>query len=293
MVLLYGGFFSADKIIASNTSDGELIEDKVLKEALEEDENRPANLDMVLGYTPHSGTEYTGKVSQLNIFSSPLSTDRMVSLTEAGNEHCAGAGDYVSWEEEVWKLTGQARMEMVEELQGPCRRESEVTVYTADFPHHSAATNKDKISGCMEHCEKLGKGRSPPVRTLEEWDWLRWEVHNITTDIWRETGTGTGTDMRVIGTTDISVLGTIWLAATDERVEGLWRDPYPSYDQLNTSVAWPWGKSGTKDTELGNSSNCLQWYTVAPRGPLPDDASWVEYKCTTIKYNISCLKDVS
>ena len=258
-------FFSADKIIASNTSDGELIEDKVLKEALEEDENRPANLDMVLGYTPHSGTEYTGKVSQLNIFSSPLSTERMVSLTEAGNEDCAGAGDYVSWEEEVWKLTGQARMEMVEELQGPCRRESEVTVYTADFPHHSAATNKDKISGCMEHCEKLGKGRSPPVQTLEQWNWLWEQLHAVTPDI--------------------SVMNRIWLAATDEEVEEQWRDAYPPYDQVNTSWAWPWGPSG-KDTKLGDTFNCLQWYTH-----LPSTYSWVEYECHS--YEMACLKNVS
>ena len=242
-----------------------MIEDKVHKEALEEDKHRPVNLDIVLGYTPNNDFEYTGMVSQLNIFSSPLSTDRMVTLTEAGNEHCGGAGDYVSWEEEVWKLTGQARMEMVEELQGPCRRESEVTVYTADFLYHSA--NNDTISGCMEHCEKLGKGRSPPVRTLEEWDWLRWEVHNITNDIWIDFTTETET-------TDIRELGTIWLAATDEEVEGEWRDHYRLNDQLNNSVTWPWGLK-TKDTELGDTSNCLQWYTYRA-----DHTSWVEYKCT-------------
>ena len=72
----------------------------------------------------------------------------MVALTQAGGEECGAPGDYVSWEDEDWKLTSQARMEMVEELEGPCRRESEVTVYTADFQYHSAATNPGKHSGC-------------------------------------------------------------------------------------------------------------------------------------------------
>ena len=192
-------------------------------------------------------------------------TASMAALTEAGSEECGAPGDYVSWEEEDWKLTSQARIEMVEDLQGPCRRESEVTVYTAIFKYHSAATNKAKVSGCMEHCEKLGQGRSPPVRTLEEWDWLRKEVHAVTPDI--------------------SVMGKIWLAATDEEVEGEWRDAYPPHDQLNSSVGWPWDSS-SKDTEVGDKYNCLQWYTH-----WADDRSWVEYQCDY--YDMSCLKEVS
>ena len=214
----------------------EVLEDNVLQEVLEEDTGRPDNLDMVLGYSSRS--EFTGMVSQLNMFSSPLSTARMVALTSAGGEECGGPGDFVNWEEEDWQLMSQARMEMVEELQGPCRRESEVTVYTADFTYHSAATKPHKQSGCMEHCQKLGKGRSPPVRTLEEWDWLRKEVRAVTPDI--------------------SVLGKIWVAITDEEVEGESRDAYPPHDQLNRSVGWPW-YSSSKDTENGDKYNCLHW----------------------------------
>ena len=33
-------------------------------------------------------------------------------------------------------------------------------------------------SYCMQHCEKLG-GRSPPVRTIEEWKTLSEEEQNI------------------------------------------------------------------------------------------------------------------
>ena len=69
--------------------------------------------------------------------------------------------------------------------------------------------------GCMEHCEKLGQGWSPPVRTLEEWDWLRAEVHAITPDI--------------------SDIPDLWVAATDEKVEGEWRDAYTG-EKLDTNV---------------------------------------------------------
>ena len=46
-------------------------------------------------------------VSQLNMFSFPLSTARMVALTKAGGEECGAPGDYVSWEEEDWKVHSQ------------------------------------------------------------------------------------------------------------------------------------------------------------------------------------------
>ena len=138
-------------------------------------------------------------------------------------------------------------------------------VYTAHFGFHSAATNGAKFSGCMEHCEKLGKGRSPPQRTLEEWDWLRKEVHAVTPDI--------------------SVMGNIWLAATDDEEEGVWRDAYSPYDQLNSSVAWPW-RSEKKDAGYGDTYNCLYWRTAEK-----DDKSWSEFECTS--YRMSCLKDVS
>ena len=247
--------------------DGEVIHEKVHEKAIGRT-NGPTNLTMVFGYVEDWGIheEHTGMISHLNMFSSPLSTARMVALTKAGGEKCGTPGDYVNWEEEDWKLTSKARIQMMDELQGPCRKESELTVFTADFPYHSAATNEAKHSGCIEHCEKLGKGRSPPLQTQEEWEWLRKEVHDITPDI--------------------SELSVIWLAATDEEVEAEWRDAYPPYDQLNTSWAWPWGLVRTKDTTRGDIDNCLQWYTH-----WPDDESWVEFQCSD--FNMGCLKDVS
>ena len=260
--------------------DGEVIEDKIYKGLLGEDEKRPANLSMILGRpwrsTPPS--EYPGTISQLNIFSSSLSTARMVALTEAHGEECGAPGDYVNWEEEEdWKLTSKARIEMVKESEGPCKGQSEVTVYTADFQYHNIGTNIGKhsavpteaeLSGCMEHCEKVGKGRSPPVRTQEEWDYMFKEVNAITSQ-------------------DVSVMKEyIWLAATDEEVEGEWRDAYPPHDLLNTSWAWPWLME-EKDSWNGNASNCLQWFTQRQMN------RWMEFKCSGTTIFQACLKDVS
>ena len=169
--------------------DGRVLEEKIFEEAREKDDRRPANLSILLGYS--GPFEDTGMVSQLNMFSSALSTARMVALTQAGGEECGAPGDYVSWEESEWKLSSKATVEMVGELEGPCRRVAEVTAFTADF---------ERSKKCMDHCEKLGQGRSPPVRTLAEWEWLKREVRAITPDI--------------------SQLPWLWLAATDKQVEG-------------------------------------------------------------------------
>ena len=249
---------------------GEMMEDKTI----EEDETRPANFSIKLGNK--ATFEYPGMVSQVNVFSSPLSTSRMVALTEAHGEECGAPGDYVSWEEEDWQLKAQARMEMVDELDGPCMGSSEVTVYTAEFPYHSIATNlgrhsavttEAELSGCMEHCEKVGTGRSPPVRTQEEWEWFLEEV-------------------KAIVSPDISALTNFWwLAATDGEVEGEWRDAYPPYDLLNTSWSWPW-ISTVNDSHSGDDHNCMQWL---------GKGAWNEHQCWGIPRTrtYACLKDVS
>ena len=225
--------------------DGQVVKEKKHQDAIEEDVRRPTNMSLVFGYYDVSGSEFTGMTSNMNIFSSPLSTGTLIALTEAGGEECGAPGDYVSWEEEDWQLYSKARLEMIDALDGPCMGNSEVTVYTADFPYHSIATNIGKhssvtteaeLSGCMEHCQKLGNGRSPPMRTQEEWDWLFKEVNAITSP-----------DIRVLK-------DFIWLAASDEEVEGEWRDAYPPYDLLNSTEHL--------DQHIPNTvnKNCVQWY---------------------------------
>ena len=207
----------------------------------------PSYLDIELGNGQHSSgsmLEYTGMISQLNIFSSRLSTERLVALTM---EECSAAGDYVSWEDEDWKLHSHARIEMVGELEEPCRKESKVNVYTAVFKRHQ---------DCMMHCQKLGQGRSPPLRTYEEWKWLMDEIYTIT-------GHPDNPGYRSIA--------NVWLAATDEELEGEWKDPYTGeiidkHSRSFTTKGW--------DDKEGRDRNCLEYQTN--NGDL---LGWNELQC--------------
>merc|ERR1712015_230730 len=83
--------------------DGQLLVEEEYRR--EEDEYRPANLSLLLGYDTF-GNEYPVKIADLNVFNSSLSVERMVGLTKAGEEECGAAGDLVSWEEAEWTLKG-------------------------------------------------------------------------------------------------------------------------------------------------------------------------------------------
>ena len=139
---------------------------------------RPYNLSLLLGSTAWSMVddpriEHPVKIADFNVFKSS-SVERMVGLTKAGHEECGAPGDLVSWEEAEWTLHSQAKVvEVGREWEGPCRRESKVQVFTADFEKHH---------DCMYHCEKIAGGRSPPVITEEEWMNLKTEVDLITED---------------------------------------------------------------------------------------------------------------
>ena len=79
--------------------------------SLENDWSRPENLILMLGYgSSGSGKEFTGKVTELNIFKSALSAEKMKSQTTAGEEGCGLSGDLVSWEEAEWTLHSQAKV---------------------------------------------------------------------------------------------------------------------------------------------------------------------------------------
>ena len=81
------------------------------------------------------------------------------------------AGDVVNWEEAEWTLHSMARVIKANvEGEGPCRKESQVQVFLANFNYH-----KD----CMQHCEKISGGRSPSVTTRGEWEYFTREVDVI------------------------------------------------------------------------------------------------------------------
>ena len=169
----------------------------------------------------------------------------MVGLTRAGEEECGAPGDLVSWEEAEWTLHSQAKLiEVDREWEGPCRRESQVQVFTADFKKH-----KD----CMQHCEKIVNGRSPSVITEEEWKNLMKEIDLITQDR--------------------SILPYLWLSATEgdknrklarldhwpktevvknetkklEAVEMVWRDFYTGQRLENWQKPYYNSQSKSKD----------------------------------------------
>ena len=185
-----------------------------LEEVIEDDEGRPTNLNMIVGYENADGftTEFTGQYTNLNIFSLPVPTEKMVAMTQAGSPECGAPGDFLSWEEEDWQLRSKAKISMLEEQAGPCKKVSSVHIYAGAF---------DYQSDCMEHCQKLGKGRSPPIRTKQELETLRTEIGAISEDT--------------------AELPFVWLSLTDVEEEGVWRDYYNHEKRDNYTQPWSTG----------------------------------------------------
>ena len=120
--------------------DGKIWMDEVYPDSVEEkDLNRPLDLAVDIGFRRRAPSlEFAGEFVDLNIFSSALSTARMVGLTQSGSEECGGPGDFLNWAEpswqqfskmdnitdNVWTLHSHARLMDVEELDGPCHRQS-------------------------------------------------------------------------------------------------------------------------------------------------------------------------
>ena len=76
-----------------------------------EDTRRPANFSLMLGSAGTNGNmELPVKISNLNVFNSSSSVERMVGLTRAGQEECGTPGNLVSWEEAEWTLHSQAKL---------------------------------------------------------------------------------------------------------------------------------------------------------------------------------------
>ena len=139
-----------------------------------------------------------------------------------------------------------ARMLEVAAIKGPCRRESKMQVFTADFASHRV---------CMEHCQKLGGGRSPPVVTLQQWETFTKEVDAITPDksvlpwMWVAAKEGTEGDMERL---------PHW-PETIEANDTVWRDYYTG--ERMEEYARPWYSS---DAWEGEDYNCLARYTDEP-----------------------------
>lgn len=252
--------------------DGHLLEERRLGEAAAE---RPHNTSIVLGWATEKNNppvEYTGRRSNLNIFSSALSLEKMVMVTRAGREECEEPGDYLSWEKAEWTLHSKAKILELERFEGPCREESRVQVFPFKDWHWQHQ--------CMDHCQKLGSGKSPPVGTLQEWQALVREVQAITPD------------------NNTTLLPPwVWLSATEGDIEktlgrpehwsenvdveeSVWRDYYTGIELDNYIKPW-W--TLMNDTQNGETSNCLKY---TPR--VWPARSWIEFHCYTYDSGCPC-----
>ena len=73
--------------------DGQVLIEKVYQEALEGNNiAMPENVHIDLGFYSGMNLEYVGMVTNINIFSSPLTTESMVGITQAGGEECGAPG---------------------------------------------------------------------------------------------------------------------------------------------------------------------------------------------------------
>ena len=83
--------------------------------------SRPKDMSkkIVLGARSYGGSWFTSalKVTNLNLYSSPLPIKRMEIMTRGGS--CFEEGDYLAWEDMEWILHGHARKETTEPLGWP------------------------------------------------------------------------------------------------------------------------------------------------------------------------------
>ena len=136
-------------------------------------DNAPRHLNMLFGWGREGGQESSGKFTDVNIFSTV--PERMEEMTMTETSQCGLAGDFVNWEEANWTLHSMAEIIWEDSARGPCRRASKMQVFPMSVDDY------DHQSQCMELCEKFG-GRSPPVRTFEEWQTLHHEVQQLRID---------------------------------------------------------------------------------------------------------------
>ena len=122
-----------------------------------------------------SSQDQPGMVTDLNVFSSVVPVEDMISYTKAGDKRCGSQGDFLSWDHTLkppmWKLNSGARIfDLVKKHGRPCWRQPSIQVFRFIEAHWQHE--------CMEHCRKLG-GRSPSVRTQEDFEFFQNEVSAI------------------------------------------------------------------------------------------------------------------
>ena len=131
------------------------------------------NVGQVEWYESRYPNLFRGMATDVNMFSSALSMERMVDMTNGqGSENCWVEGDFVSWSNSSWTLEDNATMlQLDKHIHSSCRKESSVNIFVMDRLHRQ--------EDCMRHCQKLGDGRSPPVTTHQQWLSMQSEIEAI------------------------------------------------------------------------------------------------------------------
>ena len=110
------------------------------------------------------------KISNFNVFSSALPIETMQALTEVGGDDCGSPGDFLRWDEVSLTLNDTAQLLKVDPKEGPCWKKSQLHLYSGELNQQE----------CMQLCQKVGDGNSPPVGTLHQWQTFIEELEAIT-----------------------------------------------------------------------------------------------------------------
>ena len=177
-------------------------------EEVKQEHSRNLSKRVILGARSWAGNwaALSQSVTNLNIYSSSKSIEKMKSMTEG--EICAEEGDYLAWRDMEWILHGQAFIETVD-VNVPCKGDPYVDLYYTPFPRWNA---------CMHHCQNIGS-RAPSVTSFQDWTLLQQYVRINLYD-------------RKLDTL------RLWLPVEDYQKEGQWRDFYTEKVIQNYTPPW-------------------------------------------------------
>ena len=168
---------------------------EVLKEAANIiPKNLTGNLLLGAGKFVSGWLSIGNTVTGLNIFSSALSAETMVRLTQKRIKYCNDKGSYLDWANMHWTLHGKAKI-MTAPVLEPCEEDSLVRIYFTKFT---------RMADCMHHCQKFG-GRAPSIVNMTEMQHFQVFMNNNLNGQFAD---------------------GFWLAITDEEEEGVWKDYY-------------------------------------------------------------------
>ena len=176
--------------VARIVVDGKVLEDSVRPKLKDFADKMLTNFTIRIGKgAPPNGNTGAGintKFTNINMFSEPPSLEKMIAMTTPDDGECGAVGDFLNWDEAEWNVKNEwlsggwsdwvlvinaSKVVEMEWMAGPCWRETKIRVYQIDNLH--------KHSDCMNHCKKIGNGRSPSVVTEEDWRWLIKEVDSV------------------------------------------------------------------------------------------------------------------